>query len=455
MQPTDEELRQSFRDLSMPDRPNIRFHRRGLDDRLMAATEAQRRTAPWFGIAAAVMAAALIGVPAITRSLASHHTAKGHVHAPTTAPIPHKSWKWHPLGLSQWTMLNARDGVAVGQSGAHIFETTSGGHAWRWMGTMKGWTGLTIFHVFSLQDMVSMAAASNGVVHTAISRDGGVAWRYTATKVPGILMTPKHNPNFFTGTFQTAWANADDGAFLVGESGSQQGSHVKVYVTQDGGRQWQPLFGSVPGEGAIDMSSPTRLWLTTSNGRLYTTHLGRGWTRVSLGDQPVLGDPATQFWANGKEGAVLTRMSPGHIAIWTTNDGGRRWSLISIVPATGTAQLYAANSKNWWIWAGAGVSTHGVMPQDPAGTLWRTTNGGITWTTHAGGPQGVPHQGVWLNTADFISSSVGYAAYVSDTTGITTLYRTTDGGVLWASVKPEARIPAKLLIHINGIVVGG
>ncbi len=456
MQPTDEELRQSFRDLSMPDRPNIRFHRRGLDDRLRAAAEARRRTAPWFGIAAAVMAAALIGVPAITRSLASHdNPTKGHVHAPTTAPIPRKSWKWHPLGLSQSTMLNARDGVAVGKSGVHIFETTSGGHVWRWMGTMKGWTGSAQWQAFSMKHLVSLTASPvDGMVHTAISDNGGITWHYSATKVPGLSMKSTHN-TVVTGTFQAVWASPQNGAFLISDSGSHRGKFLKVYVTNDGGLHWQRVFGHVPGEGQISMSSPTQVWLATTNNRLYTSHLGQGWTRVSLGGQPIWGGSPPQFWNGGESGAVLTRMSSGHIAVWTTQTGGEHWTLRTILMGTGTAQFFAANYKDWWIWTGAGVSTHGVMPQDPAGTLWQTTNGGLTWTAHAGGPQGVPHQGVWLNTADFISSSVGYAAYVSDTTGITTLYRTTDGGVLWASVKPEARIPAKLLIHTNGIVVGG
>lgn len=140
---------------------------------------------------------------------------------------------------------------------------------------------------------------------------------------------------------------------------------------------------------------------------------------------------AIQFLTANEGWGVGTPFDPG--AILETIDGGRTWSVVFSVPGAAFSDIRFANSSNGWV-AGA---TQPWDPHSSQGLLWRTTDGGQSWSP-------VPATMRLPALPAIAFSGGGRGALIAPGAAIACSsacpaadeFATTDGGKLWRSVVP-------------------
>jgi photosystem II stability/assembly factor-like uncharacterized protein len=190
---------------------------------------------------------------------------------------------------------------------------------------------------------------------------------------------------------------------------------------------------------ALWMSDATTGWArTTTHLILHTTDGGKSWQDVTPpypAGSTVQVPPVFAFLSGTVAWvAVFEQQQPGGTipdVLFRTGDGGHTWQQAMLPRSSlGVSQVQFVNAQDGWVLAGFG----GVAAGSQAVDLFRTTDGGQTWSTvaRAGSPPDtIPTVG--------LKSGMGWA---SATTGWITgcicaaentvyLYRTQDGGVSW------------------------
>jgi photosystem II stability/assembly factor-like uncharacterized protein len=199
--------------------------------------------------------------------------------------------------------------------------------------------------------------------------------------------------------------SVDDGWALVWSSDPASGNAVlEPAVTMDGGQSWAvvtpPAAGrSLPqGQVVLDAVSGQRAWLAVGTGN-----------------------------ANSP--------SSGTTSVYGTTDGGLRWSAGSPIPAATPSLLDFIGPATGWL-----LENLGQAMQQEAAALWRTANGGTTWSLVAETPPlGQPTSGsATLPTTcgktglAFVSAQVGWITGFCNDLSYAVLV-STDGGAHWAS----------------------
>jgi photosystem II stability/assembly factor-like uncharacterized protein len=207
--------------------------------------------------------------------------------------------------------------------------------------------------------------------------------------------------------------SVDDGWALVWSSDPASGNAVlEPAVTMDGGQSWAvvtpPAAGrSLPqGQVVLDAVSGQRAWLAVGTGN-----------------------------ANSP--------SSGTTSVYGTTDGGLRWSAGSPIPAATPSLLDFIGPATGWL-----LEDLGNAMQNEAATLWRTANGGTTWSWVAKTPPlGQPTSGsATLPTTcgktglAFGSAQVGWITGVC--AGGYSVLVSRDGGAQWATAELPLPDPA-------------
>jgi photosystem II stability/assembly factor-like uncharacterized protein len=178
----------------------------------------------------------------------------------------------------------------------------------------------------------------------------------------------------------------------IGSPRSQQPTSSMVAVTRDGGRSWQPVdLPSFPaGSGYI--CSAYQPVFTSSQGVLPVDCGGIG--------------------------------QAGWSAVYATSDGGRSWTFRKL--PFWSQQLDFVDARTGWTFASAGLD------------LYRTTDGGSNWTVVKRFASEQKADGLM-----FLDSKTGFvltSRYAPDrNSGYSTMWKTTDGGQTWSvmSSKPN------------------
>ena len=235
-----------------------------------------------------------------------------------------------------------------------------------------------------------------------------------------------------------------------------------VWKTNDAGRTWNPIFdaqntGSV---GAVEVapSNPNILYvgsgeglqrpdLSTGNGMYRSNDAGRSWTHLGLRDGQqipriaidptnperlfvaVLGHPYGPNAERGIYRSVNGGQTFERVLFKDENTGGADVVLSPTDPNTVYAVLWEARQGPWEnaAWSGANSG------------LFKSTDGGATWTQLAGGlpttADGLGRLGIG------ISPSNPRRMYVTATAGAKSgLYRSDDAGATWTRTTADNRI---------------
>jgi photosystem II stability/assembly factor-like uncharacterized protein len=235
---------------------------------------------------------------------------------------------------------------------------------------------------------------------------------------------------------------------------------VGLYLTADGGVTWSnitpPIFtgqdvstriDAMVGIGTQDLWLPVvdviALFPPTAgaasdrfNGVEHSTDGGKTWTFTALPGclQSCEADISLSF-PDAEHGFALEGGLNGQAMFFSTDDGGTTWTQLGGFPALGGlaiggTQMAFSNLLDGWAVTGSTPGTDGQVTS-PGGVLYRSIDGGSTWSIAPGLPSNEAYQLPVLfgdQDAVVIGRPVGGAS-----THQPVIYTTVDGGVTWTS----------------------
>lgn len=264
----------------------------------------------------------------------------------------------------------------------------------------------TLSDIFALDANTAFAVGGGTIIKTT---DGGQTWTKVSTS-PGVALQSVY--------------------FLDANHGWAAGNYT-VVTTSDGGNTWTSTSVSDFTTSIEAISFPTAsigvaVGKIGSQGFLRTTDGGQNWTQLDVQNsgsnrpQDLFFLNAQLGWAVGMNadqitttcdlfGGCYTSYTNPKSRIWRTTDGGATWTTVN---PTGSGWLLGVSffdSMNGWV-VGRG------------GRVLKTIDGGVTWSSRTSGTTSD------LQAVDFVDVSTGWAVAAN---GV--ILHTTDGGETWTA----------------------
>lgn len=338
---------------------------------------------------------------------------------PTSTPIPPPTTPPYVAPtLRSMYMLDASNGWALGEQ--DVLRTYDGGQTWYsvlpesmppsgfFPSTTKGWV---------ISNAYEIARTTNG----------GSSWtRYSTPFNQGYLH----------------FVDDNIGYVLQITGAAMQKQSVVLYKTTDGGATWTLNYNNdptVPGssntlplgghKNGMVFNTATTGWVggdTPLVGSIYlykTTDSGITWVQQSLPvpagyESAYVITTAPKFFG-ANDGILPVWMGLGigmrDLFLYITHDGGNTWT---------PSPAFARNAEHTDI-----ISMSNTISWDWANIFHVTSNGGNAWTTVT--PNVTFGDG--FRELDFVSPTTGWAR-LQESDGHTALYRTTDGGSTWTKL---------------------
>jgi photosystem II stability/assembly factor-like uncharacterized protein len=240
-----------------------------------------------------------------------------------------------------------------------------------------------------------------------------------------------------------------------------------VWKTDDAGHHWVPLTdGQVPvgNIGAIDVadSDPNVIWVGTGSacirgnisvgrGVWRSVDGGRAWSFAGLPESGAIGS----LVVHPRDPDVAYAAALGHIfgknperGVYRTRDGGATWEhVLFLNDSTGAVSLAMDPSNPRILYAGmwrAERKPWTLISGGPEGGLYKTTDGGDSWTKLAGGlPQGVVGK-VTVSVSGARPDRVWAMVEAEPGNG---LYRSDDAGATWVFLTNDRRVTGRAFYY--------
>lgn len=236
-------------------------------------------------------------------------------------------------------------------------------------------------------------------------------------------------------TLEQIWTftTAADGRLYCGVA------EAGVFVSDDGGVSWEPLSAFndhptrhawQPGAGGMCahriLLDGERIWVAASaigvlrsdDGGASFTPRNDGVDGVLPSDEPGIGSCVHDVVADREAPATIWRQD--HSGVYRTTDGGERWERIERGLPAGFGFPIARDDASGTLFVCPLHSDERRLPVDGRFAVWRSTNGGESWSRSGTG---------WPQEPTY--TSVLRGAAVTDGDG--GVYIGTTGGQLWAS----------------------
>lgn len=252
---------------------------------------------------------------------------------------------------------------------------------------------------------------------------------------------------------RTAAVVGEPGNPLVYYIGASSGG---VWKSEDGATTWRPVFDKQEAQSigalAIAPSDHNVVWAGTGeafvrsnisigNGVYKSTDAGKTWSHMGLDKSGRIGRVAI----DSTDPNIVFVASMGHCygpqkerGVYRTTDGGKTWEHVLFVDEnTGCFEIAMDPNNPRILFAGMWplvIHTWGRESGGPNGGIWRSMDGGDTWTHLTGnGLPGPPIGKVGLAVAQS-NSKVVYALMETGHPNRGVLWRSSDGGDSWKLV---------------------
>jgi len=240
-----------------------------------------------------------------------------------------------------------------------------------------------------------------------------------------------------------------------------------VWKSTDDGLVWRPIFDSEPvasiGAIAVAPSDPSVIYVGTGeadirsdtsmgDGMYKSTDAGRTWQHIGLDQTRAIGrilvdphDPNTVLVA-----ALGHPYGPNpERGVYRSTDGGRTWSKVLYKDEnTGAVDLAADSETGQIVYAALWQarrppwSVYGPI-EGSGGALYKSTDGGATWTElHDGLPPAPVHR-IGIAVAQGSQGRIVYALIDTNDAESHGLYRSDDAGANWKRVSSDPRIDGR------------
>jgi photosystem II stability/assembly factor-like uncharacterized protein len=323
--------------------------------------------------------------------------------------------------INKLYMKDSYHGWAVGNS--YVLKTSDGGATW-YNVTAPNVTRMVSAFFPNANKAWVMATVLEDTEKTILFRttNGGSTW--ITYSIP-----------FSDGYIQ--FLDDYNGFVLAGQGIGMQKQPVSLYQTSDGGATWTLKFAhqpTMPEDGlpvsghknGMTFRNTSRGWIggdVPLAGSVYIYRTDNG--GVSWDQQPMAVPAGYESAFTGTTAPIFFGLNDAVLPVWmdsaigqrnlflyVTHDGGTTWSRSS---------SFAPNSFHIDI-----VSVRDAFSWDSNGFLWVTNNAGLGWT------KVTPNInfGESARDVDFVSTTTGWIHYL-DVNGNSALYRTTNGGSTW------------------------
>ncbi|HYL84262.1 MAG TPA: hypothetical protein VE263_08515 [Candidatus Angelobacter sp.] len=237
-----------------------------------------------------------------------------------------------------------------------------------------------------------------------------------------------------------------------------------VWKTTDSGVTWKPIFDSeaAPSIGALAVapSNPNIIYVGTGvntvygdvahgNGMYKSTDGGETWRHMGLEETRHIG----RIIVDPRNPDVVLVAAMGHSygpneerGVFRTTDGGKNWNKVLFKDnTTGAIDLCfePGNPKVVYatLWHLIWKPTVRNAPFEPGGGLYKSKDGGITWTQVTGG--GLPKENWGRSGVAVAPATKGQRIYLIIETKEAKnggLFRSEDGGTTWKRITEDKRI---------------
>lgn len=291
-----------------------------------------------------------------------------------------------------------------------------GRDSWTWLG--PGNIGGRIAALHITQSGTMFAASVGGGLWRSVN--AGETWQpiddFLAVLSTTTLATDPTNPSIL-------YAGTGEG---FGNAGAIRGAGV--FKSTDGGTTWTQIAATATEDWytvnwlAIAPNGTTLLAATTaaSGGIWRSTDSGTSWTKVAegadIGYIEIHPNDATKAIASTLGGQALYSI-----------DGGVSWSASESITSNKRVQLAYARNNPSVVYASV---------DEEGGHLWRSTDGGVTYSKVNGGTNYLSSQG-WLHNAIWVDPTNANTLVV----GGLDLWRSTDGGTTLTKISQWQKSP--------------
>ncbi len=229
-----------------------------------------------------------------------------------------------------------------------------------------------------------------------------------------------------------------------------------IFKTTDGGNTWNPIFDAnaflAVGAIELDPSDENTIYVGTGdknfgggshlgNGMYRSTDAGVNWTQIGLEQTAIITEIAIDpIDPNRIFASTLgnTYEKTNERGVYRTTDGGTTWqNVLFISDSSGVIDMVMDPSNSDVLYA-TGFNRIN-LPFDakvtgPDAKVFKTIDGGDTWTELSGGLPTVENSRIGLAISD-VDPNILYALYVDGTSqDVDDVYKTIDGGLNWIAL---------------------
>ena len=226
-----------------------------------------------------------------------------------------------------------------------------------------------------------------------------------------------------------------------------------IFKTTDGGTEWQPIFDSQEvssvGSLAVAPSDPNTVWagtgetfirshISVGNGIYRSTDAGKTWTHSGLEKTGRIG----RIVIDPRNSDIVLACALGHAygpqperGIFRTADGGKTWQHVLFVDQnTGCSDIAMDANNPRILYAGMWqleLHTWARYSGGPGSGLYKSTDGGLTWTHLTG--HGLPNSPVGKIAVAIAKKTSRVYAMIETGDGVPLDGKPTQRGQLWRS----------------------